>query len=84
MVCRGHSRWTSAFLLWRVVWIICEGDICVRVMEGDFVCLGHVIPVPFLQRAYPIPDTFGADVQSDDDCSMVAGVPRETATGASQ
>lgn len=36
-VCRGYSRWTSASLLWRVVWIICEGDICVHVMQG---CLG--------------------------------------------
>lgn len=31
-VCWGHSRWTSASLWWRAVWMICEGDTCVRVM----------------------------------------------------
>lgn len=34
VVSRVYSRWISTVLLWRVVWIIWEGDICVRVMEG--------------------------------------------------
>jgi len=48
------------------------------------VCVGCVTSVPYLLSVHLIPELFGADVQSSGGWSMVAGVPRERAMGASQ